>query len=161
MVSLPRWRLRAGSFRVLMASRKGPSWPHVTPSGVSHSDGYEPRFLSQLSLPVQPVGPRICSDLGKDWGKPRIAGLAKIHNNESPGVCLGLEGHCVPVQGPDWQVTHPGPSVSSLYWDAGKLGHPFHTTQETNMTRALPMIFCLFNTLEWAECWPQKSMSTS
>ena len=102
--------------------------------GVSHSDGSEPRFLS----------PYLCSrwnqghsDLGKDWfGSSREARLTKIHNSESLEVWLEVEDHCIPVQGPDWQVTGQSsqwPSASSLYQGAGKLGHPFCTTQEMSI----------------------------
>ena len=122
---------------VLMASGKFPSLASCHPSvRASHPNSSEPRFLSPL--------PRLCSTWNqrlfwaKSGGSSRGAGLTRIHRGESPGVCLGLQSPRVPVQGPDWQVTHQssqGPSVTSHCQGAGKLGRLFHTTQETSVTR--------------------------
>lgn len=107
----------------------------MSPSAVvSHSDGSEPQFLSfYLCSRWNPVSVLTWARTG---GGSREARLTEIPNSESPGVWLGLEGPCIPVQGPDWQVTSQssqGPSVSSLYGGSGKLGHPFYTTQEMSM----------------------------
>lgn len=47
--------------------------------------------------------------LGKDCGDSRRGGLIR-----TLAVWLGLPGHCDPVQGPDWQVTHQNPEWPSV-----------------------------------------------
>lgn len=138
--SLPRWDLRAGSLGVLTASGKGHSLAssHLL-VGVSHPDGSKPCFLSQMLLLCSfYLYSGFCPDSGKDWQKLQKSWADSNLQGESPGVLLGLQDNCVPVQCSAWQVTlqtSQWPSVSSNCLGAGKLGPPSHNTQEMRVTQ--------------------------